>query len=225
MIKLLIFDWDDVFTLGAKDGYFKCYHQAITSLGIHLSPEEERKRILAKWSKPYPEELKEILKENPELVDKACRIWEKLYWGDTFVNSLREVKGANELLTRLKGKYILTIATGNHPKLLNERIFPYFKIPNVFSQIVTSWDIADVDKMKPHPYMLELIMKAQKVLPQETLYIGDAKTDFLMAKNAGVTPIVVLTGNLSRREAVELKAKYILEDVTKIETILNELGK
>lgn len=224
MIKLLIFDWDDVFTLGAKDGYFECYHQAVTSVGIHLPPDEERKRILAKWSKPYPIQLKEILKENPELVDKACSTWEKLYWGDTFVNSLKEVKGANELLERLKRKYIFTIATGNYPKMLRERIFPHFKIPNVFSQIVSSWEIKDVDKMKPHPYMLEVIMKKQKILPQETIYVGDAKTDVEMAYNAHVIPIVVLSGNLNKEEAQNLKVKYIIDDVTSIENVLRKLN-
>ena len=67
MIKLIIFDWDDVFTLGSKEGYFACYHKAINGVGVHLSPEEEHKRILAKWSRTFREELKELLKEHPEI--------------------------------------------------------------------------------------------------------------------------------------------------------------
>jgi len=104
MVKLIIFDWDDVFTIGAKDGYFACYHKALNHVGVNLLPDEERKRILAKWSKPYREELKELLKEHPQLVDQACKIFEKEYWDDTFVNSLKLLPGTHELLLRLKNR-------------------------------------------------------------------------------------------------------------------------
>ena len=220
MIKLIIFDWDDVFTLGAKEGYFACYHEALTSVGAHLPAEVEKQRILDTWSKPYPIQLSELLKEHPDLVEKACRSWESSYWGDVFVNSLREVAGANELLVRLKQTYTLAIATGNFPKMLKERIFPHFHIPDVFAQIVSSWDNPDTAKSKPHPYMLETIMDRQQVSPDETIYVGDAKTDVEMAQNARVTPVVVLSGNLNREEALALDVSYIIDDVTSVETIL-----
>jgi len=38
MIKSIIFDWDDVITLGSKVGYFKCYHQAAVGVCVELSP-------------------------------------------------------------------------------------------------------------------------------------------------------------------------------------------
>jgi phosphoglycolate phosphatase len=220
MIKLIIFDWDDVFTLGSKEGYFDCYHKAITGVGVHLSPEDEHKRILSKWSKSFREELKELLKEHPELVDKACEIYDKEYWGNTFVDKLSVLPGTNELLERLSQKYKLAVATGNRHEMLKERIMPHFKIPNVFSQIVSSHDIEDQQMTKPHPLMLEIIMKTQGVLPEETVFIGDARTDVQMAYNAHVTPIVVLTGHLSKKEAEELKVKYITDNVTLVETEL-----
>ena len=34
MIKLLIFDWDDVITLGSKEGYYQCYRKTIKEFGI-----------------------------------------------------------------------------------------------------------------------------------------------------------------------------------------------
>lgn len=64
-IKLIIFDWDDVFTTGSKQGYFACYHETLAELGITLHPDEEKKRILAKWGQPHREELKALLIEHP----------------------------------------------------------------------------------------------------------------------------------------------------------------
>lgn len=220
MIKLLAFDWDDVFSLGAKEGYFACYHKALEDVNVRLTPEEEKKRILAKWSKPFKEELKELLKEKPELVDRACEMYEKEYWGRTFLDCLSVLPGVNKLLLRLKEKYILAVATGNHPKMLKEKILPQFNIPNVFSQIFSTFEIEDPEKMKPHPYMLEDIMKKQGCKPEETLFIGDAKTDVQMAYNAGVIPVAVLTGHLSRKEAEDLNVKYIIDKVTSLEEVL-----
>lgn len=221
MIKLIIFDWDDVITLGAIKGYLACYHKAANSVGVFLSRKEEKKRILAKWGKSIQAEMQELLKEKPELVDTACEFFEKEFWGDTFVSSLHLLSGTNELLIRLNNKYKLAVATGNHPRMLKERIIPYFKIPHVFSQIVSSEGIVDQEKTKPHPHMLEVIMEKQLVSSHETLFVGDSKTDVQMAKNANVEPIVVLTGNLNRSEAEELGAKYIIDSIVLIEKILD----
>lgn len=222
MIKLIIFDWDDVITLGSKSGYFKCYHETLVELGVFLEPEEERERILAKWSKPHREELRELLKEKPELLDRACEIYEEKLFGGTFVNELRVVDGTIDLLNTLQSEYVLCVATGMNPKLLKETVVPKFKIPNVFSQIISTYDIVDVDKHKPHPYMLEEIMKTQGMKPEETLLVGDAKTDVIMAREAKVSPIVVLTGHLNKKEAEELNVEFIIENVTHLAKVLKE---
>ncbi len=219
MLKLIIFDWDDVITLGSKEGYYQCYRETIKDLGIEFSEEELHKRIQRKWGQPFKEELRELLMEKPELLNKATDIFEGKFWGNTFVNSLKEVDGANELLISLNKKYTLAVATGNHPKMVKEKIIPRFKIPEVFSQIITSFDVP-VDKTKPDPYMLEQIIKNEHVKLEECLYIGDAENDVLMAQNAGVEPIVVLTGHLDKEKAEKLGVKNILPDITFLEEIL-----
>lgn len=47
--------------------------------------------------------------------------------------------------------------------------------------------------------------------------MGDAASDMQMARNAGVTPVAVLTGHLSRQQAEELGVKHIIENVTLLE--------
>lgn len=220
MIKLIIFDWDDVITLGAKEGYFTCYRKAINAVGVYLSPEEEKKRIMKKWGKSFKAELEELLKERPELVEEASRVYNEEFWGETFVNSLRLTSGMNETLLSLKHNYILAVATGNDQKMLRERIIPKFQIPDVFSQIITSHDIRDQEKTKPHPYMLELIMRTQGIQPEEAVFVGDASTDVLMARNAHIRPIVVLTGHLTKSGAEDLNVKDIIDDVTQLEKVL-----
>lgn len=221
MIKLIIFDWDDVFTLGSKEGYIHCLHETLVRLNVYLSPEEENKRIQQTWSKPHHEELKNLLREHPELINNGCTIYEDLFFNGEFVKSLTLVNKSVDLLKRLKEKYILAVATGAHPKVLKEEVFSKFGIPDVFSEIIFTYEIDNPELHKPHPYMLETIMKHQGATPEETIFVGDAGNDVQMALNAHVQPVVVLTGHLTKEEAEKMGVKDIIPDVTHLEEILN----
>lgn len=224
MKKLIIFDWDDVIILGAKKGYYCCYEETLNELGVNLSEEEMDIRIKRKWGQPYKEELRELVKEKPEMLDEACRIYfEKKYLGETFVNELSEVVGVNELLIRLKAKYLLAVASANQREMILKKIMPKFNIPNVFCQIVTVHDDVLEGRSKPDPFMLQLILEKQVVAGNDTVYVGDAENDVLMARNAGVEPVVVLTGHLNKEEATGLGVKYVIPDVTQIESVLDKL--
>lgn len=222
MIKLIIFDWDDVITLGSKDGFYECYHKAIGNVGAKLSRKEEWKRIIATWGKSHKVVLAELLKENPKLLDSVIKIYEENFFGETFAKNLRLVRGTRSLLKRLSKKYTLAIATGQHPQLLNDKIIPKYKIPDVFSQIIFSIDIKDPEKQKPHPWALNKIMKDLGFKPEETIFVGDAHSDVKMAQAAGVVPIVVLTGHLTKSEAEKLNVKYIIKDVSRLEKVLEK---
>jgi phosphoglycolate phosphatase len=214
MIKLIIFDWDDVFTLGSKEGYIKGLHETLEDLDVHLKPEEEHKRILETWGKVHDEELKNLLRERPGLIGKAIKIYETKLFGGTYVRALSYVEGANEMLRDLSQDFLLAVATGAHHDILKNQVMPKFKVPDVFAQIVSVYELNDPSKNKPHPYMLEKIMNDQNCLPAETIFVGDAETDVLMARNAGVEPVVVLSGHLTRTQAEALGVSYIIPDVT-----------
>ena len=220
MTKLIIFDWDDVIILGAKEGYFNCYKNTLKELGIILSEKEADKRIQDTWGNSDRTTLNALLKENPNLIDHACKIfYNKEFYGNTFINSLKEIQGVNELLIKLKRKYKLAVASANKFRMIKDKVIPKFKIPDVFDQIVTVDDVP-VGRSKPDPYMLQLILKREGISNKEALFIGDARNDVLMAKNAGVEPVVVLTGLISKAQAEVLGVRYIISDVTKIEEIL-----
>lgn len=53
---------------------------------------------------------------------------------------------------------------------------------------------------------------------------GDARGDVTMARDAGLLPIVVLSGHLSKIEAEKLKVKHIIKDVTHLESVLMKLN-
>jgi len=50
--------------------------------------------------------------------------------------------------------------------------------------------------------------------------VGDAENDVQMARNAGIEPIVVLTGHLNKDKAESLGVENILPDITHLSNIL-----
>lgn len=223
MVSLIIFDWDDVFTLGSTRGYYKCYHEALKSVGVYLGEEEERKRIVAKWGSTQEEELKELLRDKAELLPQAIKAYERHLHGNTFIDCLDMVPGSKDLLKRLSRNYKLTIATGLNPELLRNRIMPKFAVPDVFSQIESVYNLDNPGHAKPHPFMLQKIIKEQKVPASNTIMVGDAEGDVRMAKAAGIKVVVVLTGHLTRHKAKNLEADFIVDNVAQLERALSDL--
>lgn len=223
MVKLIVFDWDDVFTMGSTNAYYACYHETLRQLGVKLAPEEEEKRIKARWGSTVEEEFGSLLKEEPQLIGKAVRIYEDLLMGDLFVSHLSIVPGGADFIKSLSSQYKIAIASGVNPRLLKEKIFTKFDIPNVFSAIKTVYDLDDPSHAKPHPYLILEILKELKIAPGEAAMVGDAPGDMKMAMSADVTPIAVLTGHLNRKQAEELGVKYVADDVTKILPILKRI--
>ncbi len=224
MIKLIIFDWDDVFTQNSIKGFYKCYHEALEGVGVHFSAEEEDWLIKEKWGAGHVAQLQHILSRHPELVNKAVEIYQENYFGDTFVDCLSIIPGAQEFLTEIAERYKLAIATGAHPKIIRDRLIPHFNIPDVFAEIITIYDIDDIAHAKPHPYILNKIMSSVGTGPDETVMVGDAASDMHMAWNAGVEPIAVLTGHLDRSKAERLGVKHIVENVTLLEAELKTIN-
>jgi phosphoglycolate phosphatase-like HAD superfamily hydrolase len=220
----VLFDWDDVFTKGSIEGYYKCYREAVTGVGVALTPEEEIKRIKAKWGTSHLEELKELLQEHPELVDRAVEIYEEHLFGNTFVDCLTVIPGSQDFLADLAKRYKLAVATGAHPKILRERLMPKFNIPDVFTQIITAYDLDDPAHAKPHPFIPNKLIADAGVTQAETVFVGDAASDMRTAWNAGIEPVAVLTGHLNREQAEQLGVKHIIDKVTLLEPELEKIA-
>ncbi len=218
MIKLIIFDFDGVINTGSNTGYFLCYHKALEAVGVSLPPEEERKRVLAYWGKGYKKQLAWLLQEHPELLEEAINAYEHHYHNtNLFFSKVGLIDGVTKTLARLSQKYTLVIATGMMRKSL-DRFLKQFNL-TYFAHTLSIDDLPESNLVKPHPYMIDELRRRVQVSKAETICVGDSESDIVMAKNAGVKPVAVLTGNLSREEAEQLRVD-IIEDVTKLDEVL-----
>jgi phosphoglycolate phosphatase len=72
---------------------------------------------------------------------------------------------------------------------------------------------ADETRSKPHPQMLQEILQALKVEPQQALMIGDTEYDMEMARNAGVHPVGVSYGVHEPDRLNKFKPAHILDNI------------
>jgi phosphoglycolate phosphatase len=114
----------------------------------------------------------------------------------------------NALLTKLKTKYSIAIATNRSTTM--EDVISHHGLSGWFELIVTS---LDVERPKPFPDQLEKIMKHFQIGPNEMFYIGDSKTDEKAAIQAGVI--------FAAYENTSLQADFHITSLKEVETILN----
>lgn len=219
MIKLLIFDFDGVIITGSNEGYFRCYHKALESAGVVLNPDEERKKILEKWGKGYKIQIEYLLKDSKYLIPKVIFEYEKCYKSQIFHCNIKLVDGTKDALAQLSKQYVLTIASGMMRVTL-ERYLSEFKIAQYFKIVSSSEDIKKAKNKKPAPYMINMILNRLNYSANEALYIGDGMSDIEMAKNAEVEPVVVLSGQLTKKEAKSLHISKIVKDITFLGNVL-----
>jgi phosphoglycolate phosphatase len=110
-----------------------------------------------------------------------------------YVRSQHELslfEGAIPLLHMLKArKHRLAVATGKTRQGLDEAL-GHVSLQGLFDATRT----ADETASKPHPRMLEELMRELGVEPERTLMVGDTTHDLLLAQNAGTHSVGVSFG-------------------------------
>jgi phosphoglycolate phosphatase len=105
-------------------------------------------------------------------------------------NDLSLFKGVLELLAALKNRHHwLAVATGKSRRGLDE-VLHTVQLKGVFDGSRT----ADETAGKPHPRMLQELMREFGTDPERTLMIGDTTHDLQMALNAGCASVGVSYG-------------------------------
>lgn len=217
MIKLVIFDWDDCIVGGSSAAYYACYGDAIAKAGIVKTGGEVRTGVTQLWGRPHRDVIANIIGADDPLLDKVVSNYEQCIFTHTFSSHISLIPGAKQKLELLRERHKLALATGMNGKLLREHILPHFGMQNFFDAIRSSSELPDSSRGKPYPDMLFSILEELQVATEDVVMVGDAMGDVLMAQAAGVCPIVVLTGQLTRGAAEALHVKTIIQSIAQLE--------
>lgn len=133
-------------------------------------------------------------------------------------NDLSLFKGVLELLSELKQRHHwLAVATGKSRRGLDE-VLHTVQLKGMFDGSRT----ADETAGKPHPRMLQELMREFGVEPERTLMIGDTTHDLQMALNAGCASVGVSYGAHEPEAFHALQPRHVAHSVRELhEWLLN----
>jgi phosphoglycolate phosphatase len=133
-------------------------------------------------------------------------------------NDLSLFEGVLPLLDELKARHhLLAVATGKSRRGLDE-VLDTVQLKGMFDGSRT----ADETASKPHPLMLQELMREFGTEPTRTLMIGDTTHDLQMAVNAGCAAIGVSYGAHESADFDALKPLFVAQTVRDLHVWLLE---
>jgi len=120
--------------------------------------------------------------------------------------------GALDMLAALKQRHHwLAVATGKSRAGLNEAL-SHAELKGMFDATRT----ADETRSKPHPQMLEELVRELGVLPERTLMIGDTTHDLQLAVNAGCASVAVSYGAHEPEAFADFPTRAVVHSVPEL---------
>ena len=126
------------------------------------------------------------------------------------------VPGVDDMLKQLHGHYPMAVVSARDEKT-NMAFLEKFDLVRYFDVIVTG---LSAKYTKPYPDPVLLAAQKMNVSPENCLMIGDTTVDIRAGKSAGAQTVGVLCGFGEEPELRKMGADEILEDTTKLLSIL-----
>jgi N-acetyl-D-muramate 6-phosphate phosphatase len=124
----------------------------------------------------------------------------------------------SHLLKELEGKNIKWGVVTNKPGWLTEPLMEALDLHLRAACIVSS---DSTEKRKPHPEPMYYACKLANSLPEECVYIGDARRDIEAGHNAGMKTIVAEYGYIGNNEnTIDWQADYSIQSPSQLLALL-----
>lgn len=125
--------------------------------------------------------------------------------------------GAQQLLKEFDERgFILAIAS-NRPTKFTRIILRVLNIEHHFDYVLCG---DKIERPKPYPDILRLILKKYGLYCRQALYVGDMTIDVQTGKSAGVRTVAVLTGSSTRSQIEALKPFKIIKRISGLRKIM-----
>lgn len=183
---LIIFDWDGTL-IDSIDWIARCLQNAANDTR-HATPDYQAAKDVIGLSIERAIETLYSDANEQEVIDLVNR-YETAYFSKK-ISREDLFSGVYAMLETLNQQGLkLAIATGKTREGLDEAL----SATNTLDLFCIT-RCADETKSKPHPLMLEEIMRYTNISPERTLMVGDSTHDLQMAINAGIASVGVASG-------------------------------
>lgn len=210
IFRAIIFDIDGTLTFTNQLIFDSFNYIAKKYLGKKFSNEE----IIALFGPTEDVILKQMFPDKYEIVRKD---YYDYYYRNHEIAKLYD--GIKELLFDLKNSgVILGIFTGKG-RTSSLITLNFLGIREMFDMIITG---DDVQNHKPSPEGINKFISAFKLNPEEVLMVGDAPSDIIAAREAGVKIASVVWDSYSAEKVKELNKETVFETVSELRNFIFE---
>ncbi|MFC3151581.1 HAD family hydrolase [Litoribrevibacter euphylliae] len=209
---LIIFDWDGTL-VDSADLIVMCMQLAFSDAQLVVPGAEEIRNIIGLG---LNEAIIELNGHTPESKIKELRERYSYHFHKNDIHELSVFDGVYELLMRLQGQGRLSaVATGKSRKGLARGLSRFKQ-----SELFTTTRCADETKSKPHPLMLEEILREVNVPLERAVMVGDSIYDMEMAQRLGMDSIGVTYGVHCYDRLSQFKPVTVVDNVSSLSSFL-----
>jgi len=208
--QLIIFDLDGTL-VNSYPAIIKSFNYTMRTFGLRQQPVGVIKRTVG-WGDSA---LLAPFVTKP-LLQKALGVYRR-HHQYSLLRHVSCMPSAKKLLASLQKKgYVLAIAT-NRPRRFTHILLKSVGIRHFFSRVLCK---DQIHFGKPHPSILNTIMRQCKVTKNQTLYVGDMAIDMQTGRRAGVRTYAVASGSNTFAELRRQRPTYVAKTLKQLYTIL-----
>jgi pyrophosphatase PpaX len=203
MIKALIFDVDGTL-LDSFEANFELFKNLMDKAGYPIPTKEQYTTLFHRTLRDTIQML--IGSDDDKEIQRVCNLLDAVSAPAPVFNA-----GVADTIKILSEHYLLGVVTSRVKAYAYEP--PLNTLEHYFKATVA---YEDTENHKPHPEPLLLITKQLQVLPEECVYVGDAKTDIEAGHAAGMRCILY-----SQEKTVDADA--VTADFSEIPILITKL--
>lgn len=213
MLKLIVFDWDGTLA-DSVIKIWECKKFLARKYNLPEPSEETVRGVLGTkfedaMTKCFPDAAQEILHQLGE--EFHVLMQQENYQAGLFPD-------AREVMDKFKKQNIrLAVATSKDRKEIDKAIL-HNSLSDMFDLICCGKEHQE----KPHPAMLEYIMRKYDVEPDECVMIGDTTTDISFARNADVKAIAVTFGAHSSTKLQSMNPSALIDEWMQLSRVIEK---
>ena len=207
MLKAVILDLDETL-INSKEVILRFFRELFSEMGLPFP--EGREEILFTGTEKG---IFHKLVTDPEKRRQAARFRERFGSVDQ-IRAMSLKPHARETLDALYGRYKLAMATNRGET--TGPVLRHFDLERYFEIVIHARSLSEA---KPHPIVVETILKHLGLSAREAVLVGDSMIDVETARNGGVPCVIV------GRHAAEGIGDYRLDDLSGLPGLLLRLDR
>ena len=156
--------------------------------------------------------------DEPQRIDEGVAVY-RAYYADHLLDQSRLYLGATTLLDHFASRTQAVIT--NKPNPFSRQILEALGVAHYFVEIIAG---NSAYPRKPDPSSVHALMAAARVMPSDTVLIGDSPIDIETGRNAGIMTVAVMHGLSDESELVAAKPDLLVRDFAELLTVASHQG-